>query len=138
MVARMHDLHVEFMDKPEMGWYEIELNEEGKKDRLLKGLPDKFVSFECHIKRIYEGDLDSKKATVLARTKNCLQAVRYGDYIWGVQFHAEDTVEEGKKQISDYTRRPPTTISRIESPQELVGRIVYKNFVDIAKEKAGF
>ena len=112
------------------------INEEGKKDPLLKGLPDKFVSFECHIKRIYEGNLNTKNATILARTKNCIQAVRYGDYIWGVQFHAEDTLEEGNQQIAAYTRRPPTAVSRIESPQELVGKLVYKNFVEIAKKRS--
>ena len=137
MVGKMHGLNVEFMEKPEMGWYEIELSEEGKKDRLLKGLPDKFISFECHIKRLYEGNMDAKNAVILARTKNCIQSVRYGDYIWGVQFHAEDTVEEGDAQIRKYTRRPPTLTSRIENPIGLVGKIVYKNFVEIAKERAG-
>ena len=137
MVAKMHGLNIEFMDKPEMGWYEIELSEEGKKDRLLKGLPEKFISFECHIKRIYEGDLDTKNVTILAKSKNCIQAARYENNVWGVQFHVEDTIEDGNKQISGYTRREPSSLSRIDSPVELVGRNVYKNFVEIAKEEAG-
>ena len=133
MLARIFDQNIEFMAKPEVGWYEIELTDNGIKDELFNGLPKKFVSFECHIKRIYKDE--SKYMNILAKSKNCIQSVRYDKFVWGIQFHPEDTIEIGNEQIGNYNRREPSTQSKIYNPQELVRRNVYKNFVDIVKNK---
>jgi len=133
MLGKMWGLHTEFMDKPEVGWYEIELTENGMKDELFSGLPKKFVSFECHIKRIYENK--NKNINILARSQNCIQSVRYDEYVWGIQFHPEDTIEEGNEQIRKYDRREPSSKSAVYSAEKLVGRTVYKNFIEIAKKR---
>jgi len=133
MLAKIFDQNIEFMEKPEVGWYEIELTDNGVKDELFDGLPKKFVSFECHIKRIYEDE--NKYINILARSQNCIQSVRYDKYVWGIQFHPEDTIEGGNEQIKNYTRREPSSKSRILSPEKLVCKNVYKNFIEIAVRK---
>lgn len=72
----------------ELGTYELELTEEGKKDELFGVLPDGFMAQlgrKDRARRLPEG------ATNLARSERCpLQGFRYRDrMIWATQFHPE-------------------------------------------------
>ena len=130
LLAGLYKLDISYLESPEMGWYEIELTDKGKEDPLFFEMQGKFVSFECHIKNIVFND--GINLPVLAKNQNCIQAIKYDDYIWGIQFHPEDSLEEGNSLINKYTRRPPSSLSQISNPERLIGRRIFKNFISIA------
>lgn len=71
----------------ETGMVEIELTDAGKKDPLLRVLPERFCSLVNHSQTVLSLPDDT---CVLA--KNDFEphhAIRRGDHIWGVQFHPE-------------------------------------------------
>jgi GMP synthase (glutamine-hydrolysing) len=70
---------------PEIGWHEVELTEEGRRDPLLGPLPDRFDALQWHS---YEFMLPPDAAP-LARSSLCLQAYKLPGPAWGLQFHAE-------------------------------------------------
>jgi GMP synthase (glutamine-hydrolysing) len=84
--------------EPEIGWFDVELTAEGEDDPLLAPLAPRFEAFEWHS---YEFPLPPG-ATPLARSAVCLQAFRLHDTAWGIQFHAEVTLEAVEDWISDY------------------------------------
>jgi GMP synthase (glutamine-hydrolysing) len=84
--------------RPEIGWHEVELTEEGAGDPLLGPLGPRFEAFQWHS---YEFQLPPN-ATALARSDVCLQAFRVGDRTWGIQFHAEVTGTDVESWIDDY------------------------------------
>lgn len=72
--------------KKEIGWFDIELTEEAEKDPLFRSLQKKEKVFQWH------GDNLSlpKGARCLAISPDCpYQAFRYGEKIYGFQFHLE-------------------------------------------------
>jgi GMP synthase-like glutamine amidotransferase len=74
----------------EIGWWPIQLTEEGKRPGLLNGLPDAPVVFHWH------GDTFNipKGAVHLATSEGCpSQAFVYDNRILGLQFHLESTPE---------------------------------------------
>ncbi len=73
-------------NEKELGWCDIQLTSEGKKDFLLKNFSPKEKIFQLH------GDAFTipKKAAHLASSESCAgQAFRYGDKVYGFQFHLE-------------------------------------------------
>ncbi|MBN1529181.1 MAG: type 1 glutamine amidotransferase [Thermoleophilaceae bacterium] len=72
--------------EPEIGWVEVELTPEGRRDPLTGPLPERFEAFEWHS---YEaGPPDG--SVILARSAVCVQAYRLAEApAWGIQFHAE-------------------------------------------------
>lgn len=70
----------------EIGWYDVEMTEEGQKDALFGHFNKREKIFQMH------GDtFDVPKSTVhLARSEICEgQAFRYGEKVYGMQFHLE-------------------------------------------------
>jgi GMP synthase (glutamine-hydrolysing) len=84
--------------RPEIGWFDVEVNEEGGDDPLLGPLAPGFSAFEWHS---YEFPLP-EGAVALARSASCLQGYRIGDLGWGIQFHAEVTRADAEAWIDDY------------------------------------
>jgi GMP synthase (glutamine-hydrolysing) len=84
--------------EPEIGWFEIEVTEEGAADPVIGPLAPSFTGFEWHS---YEA-LPADGVTVLARTPVCPQAFRIGDRAWGIQFHAEVTAADVSNWIDGY------------------------------------
>jgi GMP synthase-like glutamine amidotransferase len=84
--------------EPEIGWFDVEVEGEGFRDPLLKPLAPKFEAFLWHS---YEAPLPPG-AVPLARSEVCLQAYRIGERAWGIQFHAEVTLEDAEHWIDDY------------------------------------
>ncbi|HYX77897.1 MAG TPA: type 1 glutamine amidotransferase [Solirubrobacterales bacterium] len=84
--------------QPEIGWYEVRVTEEGAADPLLRPLFPTFEAFQWHS---YEFPLPAG-ASPLARSDACLQAYRIDERAWGIQFHAEVTLEDADAWISDY------------------------------------
>lgn len=80
---------VALMSKPEVGLADVEFTAEGGKDPLFKGFGKSMQTFQWHgaeVKRL------PPRAVVLARNAACpIQAVRYGEHAYGLQYHVEIT-----------------------------------------------
>jgi GMP synthase (glutamine-hydrolysing) len=72
----------------EIGWHPVRLRPEAKDDRLLRGLPEEFVTGHWH-SDIF--DLPAGAVPLASSELTELQAFRYGDNAWGLLFHAEVT-----------------------------------------------
>jgi GMP synthase-like glutamine amidotransferase len=84
---------------PEIGWHTVELAAEAARDPLLAPLPVRFESFQWHS---YELSAPGDAAR-LAASAACLQVFRLdGAASWGVQFHAEATLETITEWVRDY------------------------------------
>jgi GMP synthase (glutamine-hydrolysing) len=84
--------------EPEIGWFEIEVTDDGAADPVIGPLAPSFTGFQWHS---YEA-LPPEGAAILARTPVCPQAYRIGDRVWGIQFHAEVTAADVSHWIDDY------------------------------------
>jgi GMP synthase (glutamine-hydrolysing) len=82
---------------PEIGWYPVEVTDEGAGDRLFAPLAPAFTAFQWHS---YEFPLPPD-STALARSAVCLQAFRVGAAV-GIQFHAEVSAADAEAWIDDY------------------------------------
>jgi GMP synthase (glutamine-hydrolysing) len=83
--------------RPEIGWYEVQVSEEGAGDPVLGPLAPGFEAFGWHS---YEVALP-EGAGLLARSEACIQAFRVGDRAWGIQFHSEVTRRDLLAWIDD-------------------------------------
>jgi GMP synthase (glutamine-hydrolysing) len=83
--------------RPEIGWLDVEVSEEGVADPLFGPLTPRFAAFQWHS---YEFPLPDG-ATPLARSEVCLQGYRIGDGTWGIQFHAEVSRADAQAWIGD-------------------------------------
>jgi GMP synthase-like glutamine amidotransferase len=92
--------HVQKAKIPEQGLMRVWKTEEGARDPLLRAIGDPFTALQWHGAAVVEVPEGS---VVLARNEACpIQAFRYGDRAYGVQFHIEvtkDTVIDWSKHI---------------------------------------
>ena len=83
----------------EFGWHDIQVNQAGRDDALLGGLPQEFMIFSHH--REWSAELPAG-AQVLASSKRCaVQAYRADTRTYGLQFHPEydaETIETSVRQ----------------------------------------
>ena len=87
----------------EIGWYSVSLTEDGKKDPLLRGLPEEFPVFQWH------GDtfqIPENGIGLIKSDQYPNQSMRIGEMAYGFQFHfeitqkmIEDWLQAGKKEI---------------------------------------
>jgi GMP synthase (glutamine-hydrolysing) len=84
--------------EPEIGWFEVEVTDEGASDPVIGPLAPSFTGFQWHS---YEA-VPPEGAAILARTPVCPQAYRIGERVWGIQFHAEVTAGDVSNWIDDY------------------------------------
>jgi GMP synthase (glutamine-hydrolysing) len=84
--------------EPEIGWYEVEVTDEGAADPVIGPLAPSFSAFQWHS---YEA-VPPEGGTILARTPVCAQAYRIGEVAWGIQFHAEVSAADLAYWIDDY------------------------------------
>jgi GMP synthase-like glutamine amidotransferase len=91
---------VALMDRPEVGLADVEFTSEGLEDPVLSGFGGTMQTFQWHgaeVKELPPGTV------VLARNQACaIQAVRYGDRAYGLQYHVEITPET----VSDWEAVP--------------------------------
>ncbi len=83
--------------QPEIGWHRVDVTNDGTDDPVIGALAPSFEAFQWHS---YEG-VPPAGATVLAQSPVCVQAYRVGDAAWGIQFHAEVTLADAEKWISE-------------------------------------
>jgi len=70
-----------------IGGYEMSLSSEGRRDRLLAGLPEKFMAFSGHKESC---EIAPKDSVVLASSAACpIQILRIKNNIYACQFHPE-------------------------------------------------
>jgi GMP synthase (glutamine-hydrolysing) len=86
LIAAALGANVKRSPNREIGWYDVSLTEEGKRDPVLGELQSP--------ERIFQWHQDSfeipSEAVWLARSEACpQQAFRYGDKVYGFQFHLE-------------------------------------------------
>lgn len=142
LVAEAAGANPQRASAPEIGWHEVELTPEAAADPLLGGLPPRFTAFQWHS---YESSLPPG-ATALARSPVCLQAYRLEGPAWGIQFHAEVSMEDADYWISDY-RTDPDAVRIGLDPEALrketnaaigawneLGRALCERFVDASRE----
>ena len=84
--------------EPEIGWFEVEVTDEGKADPVIGPLAPSFEAFQWHS---YEA-VPPEGAAILARSPVCTQAYRIGDRAWGIQSHPEVSPADVSKWIDDY------------------------------------
>ena len=99
---------------PEIGWHKVELTDDAATDPVLGGLPLSFEAFQWHS---FEFTLPPG-AVELARSGICSQAFRVGEKAWGIQFHAEVTLADAERWITDY-RNDPDAIAIGLDPEAL-------------------
>ena len=83
----------------EIGWYQIELTTEGKKDPLFNGFRESDPIYHWH------GDMFQipSKGKLLAQARGCPhQALRVGRNAYGLQFHVEVTDKSIKEWCEKY------------------------------------
>jgi GMP synthase (glutamine-hydrolysing) len=125
---------------PEIGWVPVELTEAAASDPVLGRLPASFDAFGWHY---YTYDLPAG-AEELARSSRCNQAFRLGEVAWGIQFHAEVTLEIierwfSEEEISGDLVERETFLSETEqkiSEWNHLGRTLCAGFVEVAERVA--
>jgi GMP synthase (glutamine-hydrolysing) len=127
-------------DGPEVGWLPVELSDAAEGDPVFDGLPSRFDAFGWHY---YTYDLPDRSEE-LARSARCNQAYRLGRSAWGIQFHAEVTLETVRSWLDDEDDFPldldrdalwAETQARIGEWNEL-GRGLCGAFVEVAERAA--
>jgi GMP synthase-like glutamine amidotransferase len=84
----------------EIGWYKIDLTEDGKKDPLFQNLSDQFLVFQWHGDTFEIPD----KGSYLAQSNFFQhQAFRFNQKIYGLQFHIEVTQDMIQDWVRTYT-----------------------------------
>jgi GMP synthase (glutamine-hydrolysing) len=135
LLARAAGSWVGPLAEPEIGWYPVELTDEGTADPVLCSLPRRFEAFQWHY---YTHGLPAG-AVELARSAACTQAFRLGDACWGVQFHPEVTevqlggwLDDPTERIGDRKGLRSETSLKIDAWNEL-GRTLCRAFVNAAE-----
>lgn len=115
---------------PEIGWYKLQLNNEGKQNRLFQEIYPVFQSFEFHYDEISSLPNQFK---ILAKSENCkIQAYQYKDYpVWGVQYHPEVSSKRSIDIINKYSNRKVNKINIDTSASDQL----IQNFINIVNEK---
>lgn len=143
LLADVAGAPVSLAARPEVGWYDIELLPEARRDQLFRGLPERFPSFQWHS---WQFALP-RGGVPLARNRLCLQAFRLGETAWGVQFHPEPTPEdlaewleaartkdEPRRAGFDFERERALSERNIAGWNE-VGRTLFSRFVALAETR---
>ncbi|MBI4148857.1 hypothetical protein HY491_00255 [Candidatus Woesearchaeota archaeon] len=142
ITARVFGQDVYSLEHPEAGWYWMSKTESGKRDPVLAGIPDTFELFSTHGKAVMP--TDGRDCHVLVENKNCIQMMRFGEHVYGVQGHPDDTLVTARIYLDNFeTRigerpknRSPTREDIAEEPRGkvLYGAVMLQNFLRLARE----
>jgi GMP synthase (glutamine-hydrolysing) len=138
MIARACGVSTVKATGQDIGWKNVFVTNEGKRDILFQGLPNVLKVFHCHEEtfEIPHGGL------LLATSSGCPhQAFRYGN-AYGLQFHVEITSEilmewfNGKPELPEYV----DIYRGIERDFFIQAKMIYSNFmwlVDLCCQSSG-
>jgi GMP synthase (glutamine-hydrolysing) len=103
----------------EVGWFSVEVNDEGAADPVLGTLPRCVDAFQWHY---YTFELPDG-AVELARSEAVRQAYRLGERAWGIQFHAEVDRRMLDRWLREGASELPKPIDEIRAETDrLLGR----------------
>jgi GMP synthase (glutamine-hydrolysing) len=123
----------------EIGWYQVQLTAEGKKDPLFKGFREDDPIYHWH------GDMFQipSNGHLLARARGCPhQALKVGSNAYGLQFHVEVTDKSIKEWCDEYCENDlPGRLDHAQSMMEdywkhkkifdAQAKRLYQNFLEI-------
>ena len=138
LLAKAADAWVGPTDEPEIGWFPVEVNDEGAADPVFGRLPRRFDAFQWHY-YVFEVPAGGRE---LARNATCPQAFRVGEHAWGVQFHPEVTLEQVRSWIADQEDVPVDWAELDRETQRrmgdwnTLGRTLCSAFVELAERAA--
>lgn len=96
---------------PEVGWHEVALTPDGRRDPLLGFCPERFQGIHGHS---YEWLLPPGGVT-LARSEHALQAFRLENRAaWGLQFHPEVTESDYNLWLDRWGRDPASVTAELD------------------------
>lgn len=130
LIARACGAEVMKAPRSELGWSQVQITDEGRRDILFQGISSVMPVFQWHEETfdIPEGGM------LLAMGKECRhQAFRYRN-AYGLQFHPEVTED----MIAEWMEQSPTlremlrTFHGIEREYQLQARTMYTNFMWLA------
>ena len=87
---------------PEIGWFDVDVTDDGATDPLIGPLAPSFEALQWHSYR----SVLPPDAVELATSPICTQAFRVGPVAWGIQFHAEVSRADAEHWIHDYESDP--------------------------------
>jgi len=99
LIAKALGAKVSKAPAKEIGWYDVSLTEIGSQDPLFSNLPKTFSVFQWH-----EDTFEIPKGGKLIVTSSPVphQAFRYGEKVYGLQFHLEVTEEMIGEWVETY------------------------------------
>lgn len=117
------------MEQAETGVFDVALTDEGVNDPIFTGLPKVFSAIEGHQDSVA---VPAPSSVILASsTRSPVQAVRYGNNVYGTQFHSELNEEDLAYRLSlfpEYTAHASSESMDIApSPY---GVLVLSNFLN--------
>lgn len=121
---------------PEHGWAEIQVVAESK---ILKGLSEKFYTFEYHNDEVRE--LPNGFRLTASNAACGIQAYDLENApMWGLQFHPERGLEEGNRGLDRRLKENPNfpALNREKSEKLYdvnVGKTIFKNFLSVVFER---
>ncbi len=135
ILAKACGAKVRKADKKEVGWFKVNLTDEGKRDPLFEDMPASLSVFQWH----EDTFAIPKGALHLAESQTCLnQAFRFGRNAYGLQFHVEVTPEMLESWIRAYTKNETIQIKdmliesyRINEAFKKQAQMLYNNFARI-------
>jgi GMP synthase (glutamine-hydrolysing) len=110
LIAKALGAKVSKAPAKEIGWYDVSLTETGSQDPLFSNLPKTFSVFQWH------GDtFEIPKGGKLIATSSPVshQAFRYGERVYGLQFHLEVTEE----MIGEWLETYEEEFTGLQSPR---------------------
>lgn len=139
LIARAAGADVGPAESAEVGWFEVTLDEEGRRDPVVGVLPERFSAFQWHY---YTFELASG-AVQLASSAAARQAYRLGDRVWGIQFHAEvdrtmldHWVQAGRAELPKPVEEVRAETDRLLTGWNGQGRALCDAFLDVAERLA--
>jgi GMP synthase-like glutamine amidotransferase len=137
MLARAAGARVGPASEPEVGWHQVELTPAGSADPVLGVLPPRATVLQWHS---YAFEIPTG-GSELARSRICPQAFRLAQPAWGIQFHAEITLQMLHAWIEEDAHELPMPAPELlaESDERMpasneLGRSLAAAFLDEAAE----
>jgi GMP synthase (glutamine-hydrolysing) len=117
LIAKALGAQIDKAPVKEIGWYCVSLTEEGFDDPLFSLFPRTFSVFQWH-----EDTFEIPRAGKLLATSAPVshQAFRYGELVYGLQFHLEVKEEMVRDWLTDYESDYRTPGSSLPTAEEIL------------------
>jgi len=138
LIAKALGAKVSKAPAKEIGWYDVSLTEIGSQDPLFSNLPKTFSVFQWH-----EDTFEIPKGGKLIATSSLVphQAFRYGEKVYGLQFHLEVTdemigewVETYEEELKGLQPSQPFSKTEIVTETEIKIEIYTKRGIEFLKD----